>query len=245
MVDTRSNSIKPWLAFLSRIEREARYERKFKPEHIRQLESFGVTQELQDRLEILLRVVAYSTENAPKIVDVRKPLTRLSKRARETLAAIDSLLTAPTEQSAYFEARGRFLQTLEALNPNSCAVDPMKPSSDFSNDVDERLEEAKRLRVAVQQLAKVAAEAIERIPVTQSRTTVSAYPIARIYEALNFGYMPTPLRLEEPFPASESDSSPFRQIVGVCYEAAGAPNADPLRAIREFIKSTPNSRQEN
>jgi len=223
--------------WISKDARDDRYKRAFTTAQRRDLKQrLSVNDKQLQGLEVALRVVAHYTEAGAGLVEVRAPLRTLAKKAKETAMALESLLKAPATESARSEARLRLLESVDILHPKRAAVDPMKPGSTFFHDYDEREEEAKRIHAIVAELDAIAEHALARMPKAQTHAAAHTHPIWYIHEVLNFGFsseVPLP-RL--PFPASSSKTSNFREIVGICYQAAKAPTSDPERAIKAFIK---------
>ncbi|MFK2876866.1 hypothetical protein [Rhodanobacter hydrolyticus] len=224
-----------WHPRLSRTERHERFARNFSDEQMRSLKDLGCTTAQIDRLRISLRVIAASTTPAipaPKLADVRAPLDDLAKKAKETAKALESLLKAPESNDARTEAKERLRDAIFSLYPDRCRPDPHKVG--FYNDYDECIEEAKRLLDKVHEVEKIAAKAREDMPTKATRARIQTRPIGHIHSALSFNFAPTPRQPKELIPPSVSITSPFRKIVGICYEAAGATTADPERAIRAY-----------
>lgn len=80
--------------------------------------------------------------------------------------------------------------------------------------------------------------ALADLPNKERRSVAADFrPVARIKKALLDGFIkahklplpPCTLRV------SSSEGSKFREIVGICYEAMGQKNADPERAIKQYI----------
>lgn len=231
-----------WRPRLSRIERQVRFARTFSDEQIRSLKDLGCSMAQIDRLRVSLRVIAASTTPAmpaPKLADVRAPLDDLAKKAKETAKALESLLKAPESNDARTEAKERLRDAIFSLYPDRCRPDPQKVG--FYNDYDERIEEARRLLDKVHEVEKIAAKARKDMPTKATRARIQTRPIGLIRSALSFDFAPTPRQPKEPIPPSVSITSPFRKIVGICYETAGASTTDPVRAIRAYLDNLHNS----
>ena len=194
----------------------------------------GVTSDQLKRLEVALRVIAHYSVPAPALADVRAPLDDLVEKARATASSLESILKAPVQEGARMEAKGRLLQSIFMLHPDRCISDGR--GTDFFERTDDREDEAIRLLHKLRELEEVAKHARKHMPATASRSVAHWYPIAYIHEALRHGWVKSTLSRREPIPASASSTSPFRRIAGICYAAAKAPNHDPERAIRAYLK---------
>lgn len=86
--------------------------------------------------------------------------------------------------------------------------------------------------------AGVVAEALSNLPSEPVRhQSADPMPINLIHRAMQFGtLMATGEPLDPRLKPSSSPTSPFRRMVGICYEAIGEPTADPERAIKGFVK---------
>lgn len=177
-------------------------------------------------LSVALRVIAYYTQAAPELREVRKPLSDLAKSAHKTVQGMEALLQAPAHEDARVEARDRIGQAVFALYPERCQPDPTKASPFHRHD--ERMEEVMRM---ARELEAVATRALVGIPANVTKARASAYPIACINDAL------AALDGETVVTPRIYDNSPFREIVRICYEAAGAATTDPETAIRAYLKS--------
>lgn len=63
------------------------------------------------------------------------------------------------------------------------------------------------------------------------------YPVELIHNALHAGVIAERHEPDHDFMRpSSSPTSPFRRMIGLCYEAIDAPHADPERAIKAFMK---------
>ena len=211
------------------------FARAFSKVQRQELKGLGVTNDQLVRLEAALRVIAYYSVPAPSLAEVREPLDELIDRARAAASSLESLLRAPEQEAARAEAKGRFLQSVYALHPDRCFPDGQ--SVDFFARRDGREQEAVRLLGKLREVEEVAAHARKQMPATASRSVAHWYPIAYIHEALRHGWVKSTLSRREPIPASASVTSPFRRIAGICYAAAKAPNHDPERAIRAYLKT--------
>lgn len=81
-------------------------------------------------------------------------------------------------------------------------------------------------------------EAIAAIPTKPVRHhDASDFPIKAIYSAVQRGFV---MAGQEPvapgLKPSASPTSKFRRLIGICYEAIGAPTDDPERAIKAYVK---------
>lgn len=102
-----------------------------------------------------------------------------------------------------------------------------------------RLDEtSKALAIAME----VITDAMGRIPPEPLRhRQASAFPIKRIYSAVQHGFMMAGREPVAPgLKPSASPTSNFRRLIGICYEAIGASTDDPERAIKSYVKEWRN-----
>lgn len=215
--------------------RDSHFARAFSKAQRTELKRLGVNGDQQKRLEVALRVIAYYSVPAPALADVRAPLDDLIEKARAASSSLESILKAPAQEGARVEARGRLLQSIFSLYPDRCTSNGQV--TDFFERPDDREAEATRLLGKLREVEEVAKHARKHMPANASRSIAHPYPIAYIHEALRYGWWRSTLDRNEPIPVSVSSTSPFRRIVGVCYAAAKAPNHDPERAIRAYLKT--------
>ena len=211
--------------------RAARWRRTFTVEHRSELRQLGVTDAQAERLERILPAIAYCAAQGPRLADVRAPLVQLGKDAHKAANALRTLLEARDE--ARQEGRMRMLETIEALHPERCEVDPARVS--FFHSYDHREPEALRMLAALQDLEAVAKRAVERMPKSQTRAVAHHYPVALIDAALS---------VDGPaFTVSASAGSAFRDVATVCFATARQGEAEPLRAIRAYLSARNGSRK--
>ena len=73
--------------------------------------------------------------------------------------------------------------------------------------------------------------------VTGVQTCALPISIKLIHNALQFGSIIAGLEPLNPnLKPSSSPASPFRRLMGICYEAINAPTNDPERAIKAYVK---------
>lgn len=221
--------------WISKEARASHFARAFSKAQRQELQSLGVTGDQLKRLEVALRVIACYSVPAPAIADVRAPLDDLIEKARAAASSLESVLKAPVQEGARVEAKGRLLQSIFMLHPDRCISDGQV--TDFFERRDDREAEAMRLLGKLREVEEVAKHARKYMPANASRSIAHPYPIAYIHEALRYGWERSTLDRNEPIPVSVSSTSPFRRIVGICYAAAKAPNHDPERAIRAYLKT--------
>ena len=212
--------------------RHPRFRRGFNEAQRNELARLGCTPQQAERLQRILPAIAYYSEAGPALADVRATLAQLGKDAHKATSTLRSLLDAPEHELARDEARLRLLEALAAMHPDRCEVNPQRVST--FHRYDSRLDEARRLLAALADVAAAADHARERMRgAPQTRAVAHRYPAALIDAALSVdGPQVAP---------SASAGSPFREIAAVCYAAAGATNADPVRAIRDYLRACNSS----
>lgn len=190
-----------------------RFRRSFNAVQRTTLARLGCTSEQVARLQSILPGIAFHCEGPPRMADARKYLADAATKAHEAASAWRALLDAPEYEFARGEARERLLLALAGQR---------------SIRYHEREDEARRLLAAINALASAADHARERMPTAQTRKVAPWYPLALIDAALS---------ADDPtVQPSASETSKFREIVGVCYAAASVENENPLRAIRTYLK---------
>ncbi len=197
----------------------------FSPSQRDELKRLGVDAEQLKRLQLALRIIKAYTAAPATLCDVRNPLDDLTKAAARTAKLLNSLSQAPVHDDAMTEAKGRLMLAIYEVVP------------DFSELTLAQLQSAACL------IRDAASHALQEIPRQQSRhKSAHVYPIKYIDDALLLGFTASQNANKEgpwppyPFKPSASPTSKFRQIVGVCYEAAGAPSNDPERAIKSYMR---------
>lgn len=212
------------LLWLPPAARSERYAATFSARHIQSLKKLGVEAEQRTRLEPALRVIRLYLEPSPKLGEVRQHLIEVADTARAASRALQALLSAPDSEGARSEAKARLRQASLRIDDEGLMHEPLDQMSS-----------------TLRELLKVAKAAINKTPTEQTRQQAHPYPIAYIDHALRIGFnviwktIPIAERKPNPFAPSARKGSPFRDVVAVCYAAAGAPNADPLRAIRAYL----------
>jgi hypothetical protein len=214
--------------FLPPSARSERYKRSFNAEQLEEFDRLEVSAEQRKWLGVALRAVAFYTEAAPTLTQVRRPLREISTAAQEVIFKLESLLTAPSHEAAFAEARQRLKQAGWHTHP-------------AGTEADSAFEQA---LIAVGYLHRTAQLALDLIPREETRRRAYPYPIGWIDEALRLGWSDVHVEgstLEYPFAPSTSITSRFREIVRICYEAARAPTPDPERAVKAYVKGLRDS----
>lgn len=212
------------LLWLPPSARGERYAATFSAEQIKDLKRLGVEAEQRKRLEPALRVIRLYSEPPPKLLEVRQHLDEVADTARAASRALQALLSAPDTEGARSEAKLRLRQASLRIDDDGLVQEPLDQLSTMLRD-----------------LLKVAETAIAKTPTEQTRPKAHTYPIAYIDHALRIGFnvvwktIPISERKPNPFAPSTGKGSPFRNVVAVCYAAAGVSNTDPLRAIRAYL----------
>jgi len=204
--------------------RKPEWRRTFSTDDRAELTRLEVSDAQADRLERILPAIAYYNAQGPSLSAARAPLSKLSAHANKAAAELRLILT--DRRPARQESRGRLLQSLEMLHPERCEVDASRVT--VFHPYDHREPEALRLLAALRDLEQAAQHAIARMPRAQTRRVAHAYPVELIDAALS--------RDGPAFTPSESAGAAFREIVAVCYEAAGV-KGEPLRAIRSYLRA--------
>lgn len=164
-----------------------------------------------------------ATHKHATMTAVRKELRTLLTHCERAQHTLSKIITASIEDTARAE-------TLNRIEMESIYL---------SGD-------AKQIEDALRQLAFVSAittRALRGLPKERRMdNSASSYPIELIAESLRCCDAPPPkrsstarLRRQMRLMPSEAEG-PFRELVGVCYEALGLKNTDPVRAIRAYIK---------
>ena len=199
-------------------EQLARLRRGFTKAQRSALARLGCTPAQIERLQRMLPHVAYFCETGPRLADTSAPLDALAADTRAAAASLRALLDAPGHELARGEARGWLLHALAMQRVSSIPYIPYDKMED----------EARRLLAAIDDVATAAKRAHKRLPKAQTRPVAHWYPLALIDAALSVDGPPVK-------PSASADSA-FRKIAGISYSAARAENADPLRAIRSYLK---------
>lgn len=204
--------------------RHERYAATFDADQVRALKRLGVEEEQRIRLVPALRVIRLCSETAPKLSEVRQHLEDLASNVRDAARSLQMLLAAPEAEAARFEAMHRLRQASLRIDGDGLVGEPLD-----------------QMGAALRDLVEVAEKAIRSTPAGQTRPQAHIYPIQYIDDALRIGFditwksVPVEERRPNPFAPSARNGSPFREVVAICYAAAGAPNSDPLRAIRGYL----------
>jgi len=214
--------------------RTLRFARAFSRDSRVDLGRLGVTDAQVTRLERILPAIAHYTQQGPTLAAARRPLTQLADAISTAESRMRSVLAAPPDDEARTESRGRFLESVETIFPNRC---PLISPTFHEPRPEDGLPEAQRLASALQDIGRAVDEALKSMPRKQTRPVAHGYPISLIHAALNVDGTHV-------FNPSASANSPFRNVVGICYEAAGVANADPLRAIRAFVQQRPSKQND-
>ena len=188
------------------------------------LARLGVDAEQLKRLEPALSIIKLYTAAPAALNDVRKNLSALLSAVSKSSSLLNSLLQVPPYEEARCEARDRLVSAWFRISPNIATTE--KPLA-------AEYEQLARLR-------EIAEHALREIPRSQSRRMSPIYPIEYIDTALLCGFRTTHREAKRmppyPFFPAASESSKFRAVADVCYEAAGAPSGNPERAIKAYIR---------
>lgn len=206
----------------------------FADRQIAELRRLAVTTEQIEELERVLPGCRTMLGPVPRMADVREELQSLQRALRSASDALARFDAASCELPALNEAYHRLL--VASWNPNT--------------DGDGYVAE-KAIRVLEEVFGWANVAIAELRP---RKNEAPTWPIARIHEALVRGWGRTYYRVfhgtderstvdaaappPPPFPhvPSSGITSPFRQVVGICYEAVKAPNTDPEQQIRRYVR---------
>ena len=185
----------------------------------KELAALGLSDKMMDYIEIeALTTARRFLKRPPRKNDVRNELRDLQKALAKARDGIERLLDATqavphlkAAQAMLTAGQGRHVMGGIRLNETS-----------------------KSLAVAI----KLVADGIEQMPPGPLRhRSADPYPVELIYDALQNGVI---AERGEPQPdfvrPSASPTSPFRRMIGICYEAIDAAHADPERAIKAYMK---------
>lgn len=191
----------------------------FKPHQRQELIALGLTDKMLEYIEIeALPTARRFLKRPPPKNDVRNELRDLEKALTQARERIERLLDA-THDVPHLKAAAGLLTAGQGRHVMGGI----------------RLNEtSKSLAVAI----KLVSDGIEAMPPGPLRhRSADPYPVELIYGALQLGVLS---ERGEPDPTfmrpSSSPTSPFRRMVGICYEAIGAAHADPERAIKAYMK---------
>lgn len=191
---------------------------RFKKHHREELLEMGLTPQAIEQIEVEGLPLAMAVlEREPRRAEVRGELQVLSDALTEARTAVERLLNATA--------------TVPHLNAAR-----LKIAGGGRRNVmgGMRLNETSRsLATAVE----VVSEALKKLPDDPVRhLSASPLPIKLIHRALQFGSIIAGLEPLNPnLKPSSSPGSPFRRMVGICYETINAPTIDPERAIKAYV----------
>lgn len=183
------------------------------------LKNQGLIDEQIKELETILPLCRAWLRNLPTMTEVREGLRDLDKAISKTRRLISKAHNA-TQRTP---GQNEILQRL------------------FSADYEENhsLETISKTMETLAQMQSITNRALTDLPREQRRhTSANPYPVQCIDNALVKGFIKGG---DPPFPPytlkrSSSPNCPYRNIICICYEAMGFDNADPERAIRNFLK---------
>jgi len=211
---------------------------KFTKRQLQQLRRLGVVGEQIAEVEKVLSICRFLLRRMPTMGDVRDELLDLQKDLR---AASESLKR--WEQLREREAKADGRTVAPALDEAYSRVE--KESFEIRGD---GLVLERALLVLTPALASIS-RALTALPKAQRRDVHTWEPIAYIAKALSLGWARSERALRQvavtsagraprPYPhkPSSGESSRFRQIVGICYEAMQVEqHGDPERPIRAYL----------
>ncbi|MBI3375006.1 MAG: hypothetical protein HY017_25065 [Betaproteobacteria bacterium] len=197
----------------------------FSPEQRAELHRLGAIDAQIDELEANALPISLAwLRNPPTLQDVRDQLEAVFVAVECAAAAMSGLLRAGDAMTlAKREAQARILEACYEIHH-----DP--------HDEHDLVEKASYALSRVQAVVK---HARDSLPNAQRRTgAASPRPVEWIYQSLVSGFTKGHRQPLPPYTlrVSSSQGSPFREIVGICYDAMGQRNTDPERAIKAFIK---------
>jgi len=192
---------------------------RFNPNQRAELLRLGLVPECVDQIEQEgLPQAKLFLEREPPRADVRAELQGLRDALGEAREAIERLLEAKDTVPHLYAARRKIYGGGQRHMMGGLRLD----------------ETSKSLQTAV----GVVSEALDRLPPEPVRhQSADPFPIERIHSAVQLGLIRALREPQDPhLRPSNSPTSAFRRIVGVCYEAIGAPTSDPERAIKAYVK---------
>lgn len=190
---------------------------RFQPHHRAELVRLGLQSETIERLErpVLNWASRYLVREPPNKA-VLKVLNRLAAALTSAHGAVEGILDHSIRSPALEAARRYFVSGGRRHDRDGMRLD----------------EASKSLATAIE----VVAVAVKKVPTDAARhRSADPYPVELIHKALMHPTKAGPAASAKLRP-SVSPTSAFRQIVGICYEAIGAPNTDPERPIRAYMK---------
>lgn len=155
-------------------------------------------------------------EKPPRLGDVRSELREVHKALQRAQHSVAALMGATDAVPYRQEARSRV--RIGPFRAQDAAM--QKLAGSFPDAI------------------AAVAEALDKMPAKPTRhRTASPAVVNEIYRAVQKGYIMAGLEPLQPHLApSVSPGSRFRELIGICYEALGAPSSDPERAIKAYLK---------
>lgn len=204
----------------------------FSPDQRQRLTNLGLRTVEINELEIYLPLCRALLGPTPKFQEVRDAIESLHRKMKSAHSAMAELRTATLSMAAKYEANARLI-----------IADERGHRAAEGGDIERAMQ-------ALESACSVVQRAQESLPKVQRRhRKADIAPVQFINKALldgfnkrhstnstdpvtgerRFGPLP-PYTLKQ----SSSANSPYRRIVGICYEAIDQ-NLDPERAIKAFI----------
>ena len=191
---------------------------RFKKRHREELLEMGLTPQAIEQIEVEGLPLAMAVlEREPRRAEVRGELQSLSDALTEARTAVERLLNATATVPHLNAARLKI-----AGGGRRNVMGGMR-----LNETSQSLATA----------AEVVAEALKKLPDEPVRhLSADPLPIKLIHRALQFGSIIAGLEPLNPnLKPSSSPASPFRRLMGICYEAINAPTNDPERALKAYV----------
>lgn len=200
----------------------------FSIEYLQQLKQFGVVEEqIEDLQNHVLPAIRLLLRPRPTLAEVRAELTGFGEAVKDLTNAIERI-NGGVDGSAHAEV-------CELITREHWRTE--LTDSDVFDD----------LLLSLEMLQLIVKRAAAALPTTQRRPlTAKAGPVKAIDQALRSGFerhhQEAGQEVVPPYTlhTSSSPGSPFREIVGICYAAAGA-NRDPERAIKNYLAALPDT----
>jgi hypothetical protein len=197
----------------------------FTEEQKEALSRLGLFDQQIKAVELVLPTVQALLRQSPTLTDVREHLGSLRKSLANAAEAISKLAGASTRHSAEQEAWWRLQAADFALN--------RKANADMAGQ-------------SIAAARRVVERALEDLSREQRRHRAAhPLPVFQIDRALHNGFVNAhagkrfrPYLLKP----SASPNSVYRRIIAICYEAVGAKNSDPERAVKAFISQSAQAR---
>lgn len=211
---------------------------KFSKEDISRLEELDLLPEQIERLERKLIYIANIAIPVAPMADVRDELGGFLSSLKHVKKCISEILSAQKKENnpARYEARVRIeltdmtdIDEMSVYGPDEIPTQLMKSTLD-----------------KIDLLERVADDALKNLPRVQARNRIASPDAIRLLKSsLDAGFQAHHLRKnpDSPLPPYEeikisaSEDSIFREIAGICYQAAGHPTDDPRGAIDQYLKS--------